>query len=201
MENGLNYKKIIIALSGVILVLLVLLGVVFYKPELFSKNEESIVNTNSQPEQQTDPSPSNASIQGNYLNSQFRVLGVFQNTKAYPLDEQKINKLVNQVSLVVATDRSEDGLDYGCGGMYVMPTCYFFIEPESIAGAPKRKFVAKFSEGGRLDTNSITFTEPNLVKFTTADGDAGYMMIATWSLNLDTGEIKQLSKKETSSDI
>lgn len=138
-------------------------------------------------------------LEKDYLTSKFRVIGVFQKP-AQPADVDDY-KLVDKVQLVVATEKAtETGdsaeNDSGCGSLYTQPTCYFFIEPLYIAGAPSPKFVGQLKSQGAFDPKSLVFKSPDIVEFQTSDGDGPGGFTARWSLNLNTGQFKQLSKKE-----
>lgn len=135
-------------------------------------------------------------IADQFLNSKYKVLGVFRsnNTKT-----ETLSNLVNQVDLVVVTDKnvSDENNDTICGSLYSQKTCYFFIEPLYVYGAPdKAKYLGSLVGEGAFQFDSVNFVDPNTVKFETADGDGGYAFTKTWELNLATGKFTLLDKKE-----
>lgn len=136
-------------------------------------------------------------IEDDYLKSRLRVVGVFKSSGT--TDENMVSK----VNLVVATDRVEkagDANDEQCGSRYSQPICYFFVEPRYIAGAPNANFIGKIESEGAFMPNTVKFGKNNTVDFQTADGDAGYSRTVNWQLNLETGEFKKVSIKETNSN-
>ncbi len=120
-----------------------------------------------------------------YLNSKYRVLGTFQNFGA-STTVADINQLINQVALVVVTDRTTDGQnDSQCGSIYTQPVCYFFMEPLYVYGAPSHAvYLGSLEHKGAFIPSSIKFIAPDMVEFHTADGDAGCFSDTTWQLNL-----------------
>lgn len=103
--------------------------------------------------------------------------------------------------IVIATERvasTQQGNDSACGSIYTSSTCYFFIEPAYVYGAPERKFVGKLEGEGALLPETLKFVGPTLMQFDTADGDGGYGYQAHWQLDVTTGQFRLLSKKDTS---
>jgi hypothetical protein len=132
-----------------------------------------------------------------YLHSGFRLLRVVKDEKA-------------NVFLVVATKRSQvcqgnggpaslcDN-DTACGSIYTQPTCYFFTEPDYVYNVdPHAKFIYKNPETiGAVDAaTQFTFPDDHSVRFEAGEGDAGYAVQYTYSLDLKTGKLTVLSKKE-----
>lgn len=196
----MNHKNLLIIVS---LAFLALCGYVIYsayQPQQTVIDVSTLSSQNKISDKQTVKEDENKDIEQSdiskeYLKSKYRVLGIFQNPNTpNDIDDYKI---VNKVQLVVATDRGEpNDNDSQCGSIYTQANCYFFLEPLYIVDAPKAKYLGKLERQGAFDPKSVVFKTPNLVEFKTADGDAGYGYQITWSLNLETGQFKQLSKKE-----
>lgn len=126
-----------------------------------------------------------------YTESPYRILRVIP----YP-DEPYL------FSLVVATDRaSGDQNDTQCGGLYSMPTCYFFIESGNHVDSPEPHFLAKYGRDlddsfNSLDFDSITFIDQNTIEFDAIFGDGGYFVSNHVQLDLLTGEFTLLETVE-----
>ena len=133
-----------------------------------------------------------------FLKSKFRVIGVFTYDRARETNPQ----LVDQVALVVATDRSIDDNvtvpqnDSQCGSMYSQFTCYFFIEPLPVGNPPEPKFLGKLTREGAFIPKSVKFIAPDSVRFETVDGDAGGTIRQIWDMNLNTGKFTVVDKIE-----
>lgn len=81
-----------------------------------------------------------------------------------------------------------------CGTYLQDGNCYVFLEPLPVYGLPKVKLLTTItSEVGAIDWSSLTFKDKE-IRFSSGDGDAGVSVQRTWSINIDTGELKKLSE-------
>jgi len=207
----MNYKRLTIILVVVLILLSAVTVWLWTRPKLSdpaqplavlpSTTTASADKTLEAPT--TDATPLNSDeLVNTYLNSKYRVIGVFAKGNR-PQNAEEF-KLVDLVQVVVATERATTAgqarqNDTQCGSIYTQPNCYFFIEPLYIYNAPAPKFVAKVSQGA-FQPESLVFKSPESIEFKTGDGDAGYGYEITWSMNLNTGKVTQLSKKELQSN-
>ena len=210
----MNYKFLTIILGCAVVIFAIFSVAMIQKPDLLVKIPATEVNHLVQKNKvssalQAVPSATTTISEGlvnDFLNSKFRVLSVVHNPAAYS-DSNTLSQLINQVELVVATDKntpdqqSQQYNDTACGSIYTKPDCYFFYQPLYVYGAPKQaKYIGDLKSQGAFDPASVKFISPDIVEFQTGDGDAGYGYVATWNLSLTTGEFKQISKKEFNSE-
>lgn len=114
-------------------------------------------------------------VADSYLSSKFRVLQVVRNWH-------------DSSFVVLATERDKNTNDTGCGSVYTAPTCYFFIEPDYVAGAPETHLAAKLVRSGGIYFNTpLEFVDAERLRFQTREGDAGSAIERTWEVNLKTG--------------
>lgn len=154
--------------------------------------ETPVTDTTDVEEMQPATEEPKVSVENSYLDANFRVLFV----EKHPTEPY---------FLVVATDRpkkeeEEMGNNAACGSIYTQPMCYFFMEPSDYFGAPKKRFVGTYTipkdgETGAISFDSMEFTDKNIVEFQTMSGDAGFSIKVWWSLNTDTGELKELKRE------
>lgn len=129
-----------------------------------------------------------------FINADYRVLKVVRNPFA-------------PYTLIVATRRSKNftsdgriGNDEYCGGLYTFSSCFFFVEPQYVFKTdPHPRFIAEWkgTSGDSLDHDSIKFKDTDMLEFDSDVGDAGAGLFISSELNLKTGVVKEISRKQT----
>ena len=82
-----------------------------------------------------------------------------------------------------------------CGSIYAAPACYFFVRPK-----PKGAESSLVAQWGPRDVDgllpeSLRFEGRNRVVFRSKGGDAGCGLTRLWELDLRTGEVTELSRR------
>lgn len=129
-----------------------------------------------------------------FINADYRVLKVVRNPFA-------------PYTLIVATRRSKNFTSDGridndeyCGGLYTFASCFFFVEPQYVFKTdPHPRFIAEWkgTSGDGLNHDSIKFKDADTLEFNSSVGDAGAGLFISSELNLRTGVVKEISRKQT----
>ncbi len=121
-----------------------------------------------------------------YMETDYRVVSVVLNP--FYSDKSQYDQLV------IMTPRGIN--DYACGGRYVPPVCYIFLE-SSYANTITPVFVGTWN-GGLLQTDTVAFVSPTEISFDVANGDAGYGYRSTYRYDLMTGSSTRTAHQEFS---
>jgi hypothetical protein len=109
--------------------------------------------------------------------------------------------------LLVVTERAPIACGFGderctddttCGSLYTSPVCYFFLEPQYVAGAnPLPRFVGQWQGGlDGLSVDSLLLSSDGKLQFQSAGGDGPCWVRATWELDTATTVVRELSREE-----